>query len=168
MQNFLELCRNRRSIRTYTNRAVEPDKLDRILQCALMSPSGKRLNPWKFYVLTDEAMLRKLAGCRTYGSQMFQTAMAAVVVALDASLTDTWQSDGAIAAHNILLAAEDEGLGACWCQIYQREGAEELVREVAGVEEGLTVLCVISLGYKNEERKQYDLAKLAYDKVIKV
>lgn len=165
MESFLELCRNRRSIRKYTSQKVEQAKLDRILQCALMAPSGKRVNPWEFYVVTDEDKLRKMSGCRTYGSGMFQTAQAAVVVALDTTKTDVWQMDGAIAAHNLLLAAEDEGLGACWCQVYMREGAEDLVKELADVPAELTVLCVISLGYKDEERKQYELDKLAYEKI---
>ncbi|MCQ2312284.1 MAG: nitroreductase family protein [Paludibacteraceae bacterium] len=165
MKSFLQICQSRRSIRQYTSQPVEREKLEYMLQCALMSPSGKRINPWQFYVLTDETQLRPLASCRTYGSGMFNTAMAGIVVAVDASLTDTWQMDGAIAAHNLLLAAADQGLGACWCQIYQREGAEELVKRIASIPENLTVLCVISVGYKNEERKDYDLSKLPYEKV---
>ena len=98
MTDFETLCRVRRSIRKYTEQKVEREKLDYILRCALMSPSGKRTNPWEFYVVTDTEKLRQMAGCRTYGSGMFETAQAAIVVALDASLTDTWQSDGAIAA----------------------------------------------------------------------
>lgn len=163
--NFIELCQHRRSIRKYADRTVESEKLEYILKCALMAPSGKRTNPWEFVVLTDSSQLRPLAGCRTYGSQMFETAQAAIVIALDSSLTDTWQADGAIAAEHILLAAEEQGLGACWCQIYQREGAEDLVREVAGIPESLTILCVISFGYKAEERKNYDLEKLLYTKI---
>ena len=114
---------------------------------------------------------------------MFQTATAAIVVSLDTSVCDTWQADGAIAAAHILLAAADLGLGACWCQVYQREGAEELVKKAlkeSGAknqepspkpqEQGLalddkTILCIISLGYKDEERKPYDLSKLQYEKV---
>lgn len=170
MASFLELCQQRRSYRKYTTQVVEQDKIDYILKCALMSPSGKRLNPWEFYVLRslEDASLqaiRKMAGVRTYGSQMFDTATAAIVVALDSSLTDTWQSDGAIAAQNILLAAADLGLGACWCQIYQREGAEQMVKELCHIPDHLTVLCVISLGYKDEERKPYDLDKLKYEKI---
>ena len=163
--NFEALCRHRRSIRQYTEQPVEQAKLDYILRCALMSPSSKRTNPWEFFVLTDPERIRPLAGCRTYGSGMFATAMAAIVVALDTSLTDTWQADGAIAAEHLLLAAEEQGLGACWCQVYQREGAEALVREVAAVPDNLTILCVISLGYKNEERRPYDLDKLLYSKI---
>lgn len=165
METFEQLCQNRRSIRKYTSQPVEKEKIDYILRCALMSPAGKRLNPWEFYVLTQQPVLRQLAACRTYGSGMFNTAMAAIVVALDTSISDTWQSDGAIAAQDILLAAADAGLGACWCQVYQREGAEQLVRSLAGIPENLTVLCVISLGYKDEERKPYDTDKLPYQKV---
>ena len=180
MDNFLELCRHRRSIRKYTAQPVEQEKIDYILRCALMAPSSKRTNPWEFIVVRDEAKLRAMAGCRTYGSQMFDTAMAGIVIALDTSLSDAWMADGAIAAEHILLAAEEQGLGACWCHVLNRpaapdrtqtadadriQTAEDLIRELCGIPENLTVLCVISLGYKDEERKDYDLAKLKYEKI---
>ncbi len=165
MEDFRTLCQKRRSIRTFTSQAVEQEKIDYILQCALMSPSGKRLNPWEFIVIRDEQKLRKLSGCKTYGSQMFNTAMAGIVVALDKSLSDTWQADGAIAAEHILLAAAEQGLGACWCHIYGRDESEQMVREMTGLPDTYAVLCVIALGYKNEERKDYDLQKLIYSKV---
>ena len=116
-------------------------------------------------VIRDEQKLRRLAGCKTYGSQMFNTAMAGIVVALDSTLTDTWQADGAIAAEHILLAAAEQGLGACWCHVYGRDESEAMVREMVGLPEKYSVLCVIALGYKNEERKDYDLQKLIYSKV---
>lgn len=165
MKSFMDLCMHRRSIRKYTAQPVEQEKIDYLLRCALMSPSAKRLNPWEFFVVTDTAVLRQLSGVKTYGSQMFDTAMAAIVVALDASLTDTWQCDGAIAAQHILLAAEEQGLGACWCHICGREESERLVHELCAVPENLNVLCVISLGYKDEERKLYELDKLKYEKI---
>ncbi len=165
MDSFEELCRSRRSIRQYKAQPVEQEKIDYMLRCALMSPSSKRTNPWEFVVVRDEAKLRAMEGCRTYGSGMFKTAMAAIVVALDTTLSDTWMADGAIAAEHLLLAAEEQGLGACWCQVYQREGAEELIRSLCGIPDDRTVLCVISIGYKDEERKPYDPAKLRYDKV---
>ena len=133
MDTFLSLCQHRRSIRKYTSQPVEQEKIDYLLRCALMSPSSKRTNPWEFIVIRDEVTLRALSGARTYGSAMFQTATAAIVVALDTSLSDTWMADGAIAAEHLLLAAEEQGLGACWCQIYNREGAEELVKSLCGV-----------------------------------
>ena len=168
MQDFQTLCQTRRSYRKYTNQPVEQEKLDYIVRCALMSPAGKRMNPWHFVVITNEAILRQFAGCRTYGSGMFDTAMAGIVVAADTSVIDTWQCDAAIAAQNIWLAAADQGLGACWCHVYQREGAEDLVRKLTNLPENYTVLCVMSLGYKNEERKPFDFEKLQYDKVTQI
>ena len=165
MNSFNELLQNRRSVRQYTEQKIEREKLDLILQAALMSPSSKRCNPWQFVVVDDHEVLSKFASCRTYGSKMLEQASAAVVVAVDASLTDTWQCDGAIAAHNMLLAAADLGLGACWVQVYNREGAEQMIRQELDIPESLNILCMISLGYKNEERKPYDLQKLQYDKI---
>ncbi len=168
MNTFEQLCQCRRSVRKYTDRPIEQTKLDYILRCALMAPSSHRSMPWEFYVLTRPEQLRPLAACRTYGSGMFATATAAIVVALDSAATDTWQADGAIAAQNILLAAAEQGIGACWCHVYQREGAEQLVRSLAGVPENLNVLCVIALGYPDEEKQPFDIARLHYEKIIRV
>ena len=165
MNDFRALCQLRRSIRKFSSRPVEQEKLDYIVQCGLMSPSAKRLNPWEFTVLTDPNKIHLLASAKTYGGQMMATATAAIVIALDTSLTDTWMADGAIAAENIMLAAAEQGLGSCWCHIYQRESSEALVKEVAQIPEELSVLCVLALGYKDEERRPRELAELPYDKV---
>ena len=116
-------------------------------------------------MVTDKAVLRQLAGCKTYGSQMFNTAMAGIVVAADATMTDTWQADAAIAAEHMLLAAEEQGLGACWCHVYGRDESEAMVRQLTNLPDKYNVLCVIALGYKAEERKDYDLEKLLYNKI---
>ena len=165
MGSFLELCQRRRSIRKYTNQPVEREKLDYMLRCALMAPSGKRLNPWEFVVITDTATIRAMAPCKEYGAGMLETAMAAIVVAVDEQKSTTALFDGAIAAEHLLLAAEEQGLGACWCHIVGRENAEKMVKQLAGVPENLTVICVVTVGYKDEERKTYDLDKLPYEKI---
>lgn len=166
MDFFEQLCQRRRSIRKYTNQPIEQEKIDYMLRCALMAPSAKRTCPWEFIVLRDEAKLRPLAACRTYGSQMFNTATAAIVIALDPTLCDnTWMADGAIAAENILLAAAEQGIGACWCHVYEREGAPELVKRLCEIPEPLEVLCVIALGYPDETKQNFDLDKLKYEKI---
>jgi nitroreductase len=96
---------------------------------------------------------------------MFETAMGAIVIAVDSAIADTWQCDGAIPAEHLLLAAEEQGLGACWCHIYGRAESEAMVRDLTGIPEKYNVLCVIALGYKDEQRKDYDLAKLLYAKI---
>ena len=170
--SFLELARVRRSYRKYTTQPIEQEKIEQILQAALMSPASKRCNPWEFVVITDHEVLSKLASCRTYGSQMLNEAAAGIIVCVDANLTDTWQCDGAIAAEHMLLEAADLGLGACWVQVYGRfvdeantVSAEQEIRKLTGIPEDKNVLCVISLGYKNEERKPREIDKLQYEKV---
>jgi nitroreductase len=46
-----------------------------------------------------------------------------------------------------------------------RNGAAHFVRELFGIPENLEVLCAIALGYPDEERKDYDPAKLKYEKI---
>ena len=163
---FIELCQRRRSIRKYTSQPIEQEKIDYLLRCALMSPSAKRTCPWEFVVVRDEAKLRQLTACKTYGSQMFDTATAGIVIVLDPSLCDnTWMADGAIAAEHILLAAAEQGLGACWCHVHEREDAPQLLRNLFDIPAEKEVLCVIALGYPDEQRQNYDLNKLKYEKI---
>ena len=165
MENFIDLVLRRRSIRRYSDKPIEKEKLDNILTAALASPSAKHLNPWEFVVVTDNAALERLAGVKTYGSSMLAGAKAAIAVCVDDILTDTWQCDGSIAAHNMLLCAEDEGLGGCWVHVAGREQSEQLVREELGIPDRLRVLCIVSLGYKAEEKKMINKEKLQYEKV---
>ena len=46
MNSFLELAQQRRSYRNYTAQSIEQEKIEQILQAALMSPASKRCNPW--------------------------------------------------------------------------------------------------------------------------
>ena len=68
-------------------------------------------------------------------------------------------------AEHILLAAAEQGVGACWCHVYEREGAPELTRQLFDIPEDKIVLCAIALGYPDEERQKYDLDKLKYEKI---
>lgn len=172
MESFIQLAQQRRSIRKYTTQSVEKEKVEKLLQAALMSPASKRCNPWEFVVVEDREVLSRMSSCRTYGSQLLKGSPLGIVICVDSSLTDTWQCDGAIAAENILLEAADLSLGACWVQVYGRyadeenqQSAGELVKQLTGIPEHLTVLCIISVGYKDEERQPRDLDKLQYEKV---
>ena len=168
--SFLDLALRRRSIRKYQDRPVEKEKIETLLQAALASPSGKHLNPWEFVVVEDREVLSKMAKCRTYGSLMLENSPLGIVICLDANLADTWQCDGAIAALDMLLCAEDIGLGACWVQVYGRESeegksAEQMIRDLLGIPDHLNVLCIVSIGYKLEEKKPINPDKLQYEKV---
>ena len=46
MTDFLQLARSRHSVRGYTNREVEQEKIDRIIECARLAPSAVNRQPW--------------------------------------------------------------------------------------------------------------------------
>ncbi len=169
-KSFFELLKNRRSIRKFLPAKVETEKLDLILKAALMSPASKRTNGWEFWVVEQRETLEAMAECRPFGSKLLAGAPLAIVVAADPAKSDVWFEDASIAAIIIQLQAEDLGLGSCWVQVYNREKddnttAEQYLKNLLGIPEHLRVLNAIAIGYKDEERKPYDEAKLAYEKI---
>lgn len=168
--SFYQLLKNRRSIRQYTSQKVEPDKIKLITTAALMSPASKRSNPWEFVVVEDQEMLKKLSECRPHGSQMLVGAPLGIVVIADRTKSDVWMEDASIAAIIMQLQAQDAGLGSCWVQVYGREkeegiSAENYIKNLLNIPDEFAVLCILSIGYKNEERKPHDEEKLAYNKI---
>lgn len=167
---FFELLKSRKSIRQYSDQKIEEEKISQLTAAALMSPASKRSNPWEFIVVEEKEMLKKLSECRNNGSQMLAGAPLAVVVLADTSKSDVWIEDVSIAALIIQLQAQDLGLGSCWVQIYNRRkddlmSSEDYIRELLGVPEKYTVLCVVSIGYSAEVRSPHQTELLAYNKI---
>ena len=170
MTSFYDLVKNRRSIRKYEDRPVEQEKIDSILRSALMSPASKRTNGWEFIVVDDRELLQKMSICRKMGSKFVADAPMAIVVCASPEKSDVWFEDASIAALIIQLAAADLELGSCWVQVYKRmhtetETAGEYIRQLLNIPDNLEVLNIVTLGYKNEERKPYEEEKLSYDKL---
>lgn len=174
MVNFKDLAIQRRSHRKFEDKAVEQEKIDSILQTALMAPAGKRANEWRFYVVTDKEKSLKLSECKQFGAAFVKEAPLNIIVTADTTKSDVWVEDCAIAAIYIQLAAQDLGLGSCWSQVRLRESttegvmAESYIKETIGIPEEFAVECIISIGYAADERRPYELEKLPYDKIVRV
>lgn len=69
----------RTSVRSYEERPVEADKIERILRAAMAAPSAVNQQPWEFYVVTDKAVLAELSLASPY---MGMTAKAPVAIVL--------------------------------------------------------------------------------------
>ncbi len=149
-----EAIRNRYSVRSYRDRPVEQEKLERILEAARLAPSGSNRQPWKFVVVRDAETRKKLvpACC----DQAF-VGQAPVVIAGVGLLADRMMRcdvpgdpvDVAIALEHIALAATAEGLGTCWIGAF----FQDKVRQVLGVPEGAKVIEVMTLGYPADKPK---------------
>lgn len=170
MNNLHELLVNRRSIRRYTPESLKPEEVQLILEAGLLAPTSKSSRPWQFIVVEDREMLSRLAECKEAGAAPIARATLAIVVAAAPTLSDPWIEDASIAAAYMQLQAADLGLGSCWIQVrdrYRTDGvsANEYIQELLGLPETLPVVCVMTFGHKDEERRPVDTSKLLWEKV---
>ncbi len=167
---MLELLRQRRSIRKFQPRAVEPDKLELLLEAVLRSPSSRGLNPWEFLIVTEPDRLKALAEAKAHGSEFLGGAPLAVVVTADPQRCDVWVEDCSIAAIILQLTAESLGLGSCWVQIRERYRAdggssEEYLRQLLGLPAHYRVGEIVGIGYPAEKKAPHPKEKLPAGKI---
>ncbi|MCM1293480.1 MAG: nitroreductase family protein [Bacteroides sp.] len=170
MESLHDLLVKRHSIRRYTDTPVPADDVRLILEAALLAPTSKNARPWHFIAVDDKDMLLRLAECKPAGAVPLKNCKLAVVVAADSTKSDAWIEDAAIAAEFMQLQAEDLGLGCCWVQVRGRFTAdgipsEEVIQELLGMPETISVECIMTFGYKDEQRKPVDTSKLLWEKV---
>lgn len=58
---LLELLKNRRSIRAFTDEPVSDEDLQKVIEAARWAPSGANSQPWEFIVIRDQATKDKMA-----------------------------------------------------------------------------------------------------------
>ena len=166
-----EVINKRYSVRKYKDKPVEQDKLERILGAARLAPSGSNRQPWKFIVVRDADLRRKLVpACR---DQAFVGTAAAVIAGVGL-MPDRKMScdvpgdpvDLAIAMEHIALAAAAEGLGTCWIGAFH----QDKVRELLGVPAEHKVIELMALGYPADQPRPKDRKPLdeivCYDRFL--
>ena len=168
---MLELMRNRRSIRKFQNRPVEAEKLDKILECALRSPSSMGKQPWKIWTVTDKEILKTMSVAKLPGTDFITKASAAFIVGGYPEVADAWIEDCSIVSIVIQLEAESLGLGSCWWQIRNRPhdnstSASDYLKTSLGLDGECEILCVIAVGYKDEEKQGH--TKVPFSKSEKI
>ena len=158
--DFLEVIEKRRSVRKYSDRPVEKELLDAIVRVAETAPSSRNSKSSAFMIVEDKDTLEALSQMRDYGSALLKGAPAAIVVMGDESKTDLWVDNCAISATFIQLAVTAMDLVSCWVHVNGRpclkaepdgEKAEDYVRNLLGIKEGLRPYCVVAIGYPVEE-----------------
>jgi len=167
---LISLLQKRRSIRKFQDKKVEAEKIDRLIEAALRSPSGNARYPWEFVVVTDREILEKLSLAKEHGSAFIKGASLGIVICADPGKQDIWIEDAAIASTIIHLAAASLELGSCWIQIRERkhkgdETAEAYIAELLGLPKNLKVLSMVAIGYPAEEKPGHAESELPYDKV---
>ena len=166
-----KLLQKRRSIRSYEPRAVEPEKLERILQAALLSPSSKGIRPWSFILVDDKDLLQTLSSCKPHGSGFIADAAFGIIICADLQEATAWIEDCSIAAVDIQIAAEEEGLGSCWVQVRERKApdgtsASDYIKQAFNIPPQYEVEAIIAGGYPAEQKAPYSLRELKWNRVF--
>lgn len=168
---MLDLLRERRSIRTYKAKEIEPELIEQLKEAAVRSPTSRNFRPWRFIFVTDSAKLGALSRAKLSGSSFLKGARLGVVVCAEENESDVWVEDCAIASIILQLTGQSLGLGSCWIQIRKRrhsdaQTSEDYVKAVLGLPANMRVESVISFGYPDEEKPPIPEAQLEYNKII--
>ena len=166
---FLELVKNRISVRQFTSEKVEDEKLAYILECARLAPSAANYQPWQFLIIKNEDVKRLIHGC--YHAKWFTEAPVYIVACTDT--TQSWKRsfdgkdhadiDVAIAVEHICLAAAEQGLGTCWVCNFDAQKCSELLNLPANIYPAV----IIPIGYSTQKTSRNPHRK-PNDEIIKI
>ncbi|MBR3614575.1 MAG: nitroreductase family protein [Clostridia bacterium] len=149
--DFLELAKNRYSCRYFSNKKIEQEKIDKILEAARLAPTGRNSQSQRILVLTDEEQLSKLGECTPYVWN------APLVFLICYDKNESWKrrsdnfdggaQDACIVTTHMMLEVTDLGLGSTWVGALD----PQKVREVYNVPENYEITAFLPVGYPSEE-----------------
>ncbi len=150
---FLELVKKRKSVRGYSSKPVEKDKLDYVLECARLAPSAENKQVSRFVVVGEKEKIRGITdACPFFNS--FLSSAPILIVACSAQPStrhneqDYYLVDVGIAVQHLVLAATEKKLGTCWIAAFD----EPKVKEILNMPENVRVVAITPLGYPEKER----------------
>lgn len=151
---FLDLARERFSVRSFAPAPVEEDKLALVLEAGRIAPTAANKQPQRIFVIRagSEAMDRLCSA-----THMIYDAPIALVVCWDTEAVwhnkrETWHHytsgdmDCSIVATHMMLQATELGLGTLWVRGFNARN----IHEALGLDDTLEVSCIIDVGYAAE------------------
>lgn len=154
MDNFLELAKDRYSVRKFLDKPLRTEDLSRILEAADVAPTAKNNQPQKIFVVQSEeglAKIDKVTKCR-YG------APAVLIICYDKDnvFVNPWDdtinsgdTDAAIVTTHMMLEAWDIGVASCWVQWFN---VADTIQEFQ-LPENIIPVSLLPLGYPSPDAK---------------
>lgn len=163
-KELLDLIIRRQSDRKYSDKPLETEKLERIIEAGRMAPSACNSQPWRFIVVIDpqiiaqigEAATAKLTGMNSF---VVQAPVVIVIVRESPNFSskvggtikrkDYSHNDIGIASENICLQAQAEGIGSCIIGWFD----ERQLKKILGIPSLKRVELIVTLGYSLSEHR---------------
>ncbi len=157
--DVLRPLRRVRQVREFTAEPPSDAALDAIADVGRWTGSAGNTQPWRFIVIRDQAVLRRLAEVGPPQTRALRTAPAAIAIVLpvreDHVIGDAY--DDGRAAERLLAAASMLGLGAGIQWI--RDDVLDAVRDLLGLPPDRRVRTVIAVGHPSEAAQAPKAAK---------
>lgn len=149
--DFLELAKNRYSVRDFKPDQISSEDLDKILEAGSVAPTARNFQPQRIFVARSEQSRERLKSvCRfTFD------APTVLVIGYDKERSwknklmppyDSGETDAAIVTTHMMLMAASLGIGSCWVGYFN---ADE-VRRALDLPESVVVTALLPLGYPSE------------------
>jgi len=154
IMEFIDVIKSRSSIRTYTNREVEDDKINYVLECARLAPSWVNKQCWRFIVIKDKKTIKILSKATIINRWLRNVPCIIVACGVPKQSgihhgIEYFTVDVAIAMEHLILAATDLGLGSCWIGGFN----EKKVKETLGIPNRIRVVALTPMGYPSLKRR---------------
>lgn len=158
---------NRTSVRRFKKRPVEKEKIEKVLRAAMQAPSAGDEEAWRFYVIEDQELQKKLSRVSPYASPAAM-APAVLVISYDRNalrFPEFGEIDCAIASENVLLELESLGLGGVMLGIAPIRERMDAVHSLLQLPDGEEAFTIIPFGYpmgKRNSQDRFDSEKVQY------
>ena len=146
--------RQTRQVRQFTDAPVSDEVLDALADVARRSGSSRNTQPWRFIVIRDTAVLRRLqeAGMPQLRSLATATAGIATVFPAEPDHAISHAYDDGRVAERVLIAAGMLGIGAAIAWV--RGDVLPLAHELLGLPDDRRVRTIVALGHPAEEARR--------------
>jgi nitroreductase len=145
---LMDVIRTRRSIRKYKSDPVPEKDIEYALEAARLAPSWANKQCWRYIIVTDEALRKKIT-LRDWAAQapVIIVGCADPTKAGDREGRPYYMLDMGISMEHLILAAAEKGLGTCWLG---GQFDEKTVKEALSIPDNMRVVALTPLGYPDE------------------
>lgn len=159
---FYDVVKSRQSIKKFKNTPINTEKLARMINAAMMSPSWKNNTSYRFILVDEKKELEQISKAiinkdNSAAQSILEAPMTAVVVADPGASGEVenreyYLVDSAIAMEHFVLSATNEGYGTCWIAAID----EDIVKKTLSIPQNYKVVAITPIGEIAESKEHSD------------
>ena len=163
----------RTSVRSYSDKSISSEQIEKLMQAAMAAPSGCNAQPWEFLVIQNKGTMNKIMEIHPFSSMLKEAPLVIMVCADKEKFpskvpnVELWPQDCSAATQNIMLEAADMGIGSVWLGVHPREELQKPLAKLFELPQNIIPFSLISLGYPKGDvtpKNKFDKNKVHFEK----